>query len=131
MSCNLENKKLTGLDTAAVFSEVLESKSFLEDNVIQDTLYFIKSKFYNPSYPKRTKYFDIIFIDDLPINRTLNDPRITAGDKRLRFDIVKFDLKNDILNLSIVDCGTNMSWEYKLVRSNKNWEVLNENVILN
>lgn len=119
--------KLESNDTTSILYEVFESKSLLKDNIERDTLYIIKSKLFNKNYPKKTKYFDLEYIEDTPTNRVFNHP-YKQKDKRLRLDITDFSYKKDTVFFSMVNCGVNKDYLFKLIKRNKKWEIVEEKI---
>lgn len=119
--------KLESNDTTNILYEVFESKSFLKDNIERDKIFIIKSKFFNNNYPKKTKYFDLEYIEDTPMNKVFNHP-YKQKDKRLRLDITAFNYKKDTVIFSMVDCGVSMDYLFKLTKKNKKWGIIEEKI---
>lgn len=129
LSCKYTEKKtIEGKDTSAIFQEIFNSKSFIKKNicVASDSLYFLKTKYFNNSWPKKNKYFNVFFIEDIPQSKILNFGPNSPSDERTRISVLKFTLKKDTVSILMLDHGPNIFWQYNLVKNNNNWLVVKE-----
>jgi len=128
-SCNLSEKRSeNSKDTSAIFQEIFNSKSFVRENicVASDSLYLLKTQYFNNSWPSKNKYFDIYFINDIPQSKILNFGPNDPYDGRKRLSVFKFTLRDDTASISMLDHGPNKFWEFILVKKNSYWSIVKE-----
>ena len=129
-SCNYSGKtSLSRKDTTAIFQSILESKTFVKENICgsSDTLFLLKTKYFNGSWPQKAKYFNIAFIQDESRSKILNFGPDSPYDGRLRISILKFDEKKDTVFILMLNHGPYVYFNYKLAKKNNLWEVKSEN----
>lgn len=129
-SCkNSEKKQLKGKDTSEILQAILNSKSFVKDNVCYtDTLYFLETKFYNKSWPRKSKYFKITSIEEVPQAKILNFGPNYPYDGRRRFSVFYFAIKKNTSTVKLLEHGANLFFVYKLKIINDKWTVVEENL---
>lgn len=130
LSCKSTKKTLlSGKDTATVFQSILESKIFVKENICagSDSLYMLKNKYFNNSWPQKSTYFNIFFIADKPQSKILNFGPNSPYDGRTRISILKFLQKEDTVSVLMLNHGPNVFFEYNLIRENNLWRIVNEN----
>ncbi len=123
-----EDKVLTAIDSTAILKTILNDRAFLKETIHADTLFFLKTKFYNNSWPKKSTYFDLFFINDIPQAKILNFGPNAPFDKRTRISVFKFYQKKDTVFVLMLDHGLNVFYDYRLVRKNNVWVVAHESI---
>lgn len=118
-SCkNSETKQLSKVDTTIILERALNSREFLKEEIHADTIFILKSKKYkvNDSWPKKTSYFTIEYIEDTSETRIINKGPRDPYDRRTRIGVPIFKLNKDTVDLSLVNFGISTSYKFKLIR---------------
>lgn len=130
LSCkyNLKQKALTGEDTTKIFQSVFDSKLFVKENGHSnaDSIYLLKNKYYNKAWPKKSKYFNILFLSDISRSKILNFGPNAPYDSRTRISILKMQQRKDSVSLLMLNHGPNIFYEYKLVKRGEVWKIIKE-----
>ena len=126
LSCRqADNKSLSASDTTAIFNSILENKALLKETINVDTLYFLKTQFYNKSWPRKSKYFKIVFLEDSPRFRMINIGGINYPyDKRERISVYNFVKILDTVSVSFVENGSQLFYFFKLIEKNDRWNIV-------
>lgn len=130
-SCHVNDKyEPNKEDSVNVLLTALKGKSFLKGNITySDSLYFLKSKFYNKDFPTASEYFTLFYIDDIPENRRLNFPGKNS-DRRERYGITKFSFSKDTAHIVLYNFGVRESYEFVLKKVSNKWSIVKENPII-
>lgn len=123
-------KKDDGLisgDTTKIIKAVLSGKEFLIENPDTDTLFFLRNKFFNKDWPTSTKKFKIEYLKDMPQTRMFNIGPGFPNDSRQRLSLIKFEFKNDTARVIILEHGSNLFYDAKLLHINDSWKLIMEN----
>ncbi|WP_343535232.1 hypothetical protein [Pedobacter sp.] len=131
-SCHVNDKYgQNKVDSVNVLLTALKGKSFLKGNITySDSLYFLKSKFYNKGFPTASEYFTIFYIDDTPENRRLNFPGKSI-DKRERYEITEFKLSFDTAHIVLYNLGVRENYEFHLKKIDNRWSITTESWSIN
>ncbi|KQR71783.1 hypothetical protein [Pedobacter sp. Leaf176] len=127
-SIDKNKNELKTSDTTKIMASVFNGTMFLKENPSIDTLFLLKNKFFNKSWPHRTARLKIEFIDDNSKTRMFNIGPGFPCDARQRLSILKFNYKKDTVNMVMLDHGSNLFYDTKLINRNKNWEVVKEEI---
>jgi len=127
-SCeNVERKTLSGKDSSEILNVVLAGENFKKETLRNsDTLYILKVKKFNSSWPIQTPFFHIKYINDAADAKIVNMGPKFPYDRRTRISVPIFELKKDTVFVSLVDVGYEVHYDYKLLFQNKKWEVVEE-----
>ncbi|WP_199120516.1 hypothetical protein [Pedobacter sp. ASV28] len=118
-------------DSVNVLLTALKGKSFLKGNITySDSLYFIKSKFYNKNFPAKSEYFALFYIEDKPNNKHLNFPGKNS-DKRERYEIIEFKLSLDTGHIILYNLGVREKYEFYLKKTDNSWSIIKEHWSIN
>jgi hypothetical protein len=123
-----EDKFLSANDTTAIFNTILNDREFLKETIHIDTLFFLKTKFYNKSWTKQSTYFKLLFIKDIPQAKMLNFGPNSPYDGRTRISVLKFYLKKDTVSVLMLNHGPNIFYDYNLIRKNNIWLVTKRDI---
>lgn len=121
-SCNSHKNSTSASDTTQVLTKVLTNKKFLSDfpRTI-DTLYLVKSKYYNPSWPNKTGKLHIIHIADTEEARTPDKPFNKLHHQKCM--ITKFSMSGDSAKVRLLNFSIVTDYYYVLTRKGDSWEV--------
>ncbi|WP_316807542.1 hypothetical protein [Pedobacter agri] len=120
--------KLTPSDTTLIIYNILNGNKFLEENTETDTIFFLRNKFFNKSFPTHTKHFVVKSLEDNSRARMFNLGPGFPNDGRQRFTVFKFSYKNDTVKTGINEHGTNLFYETELVQHQKHWTITKQNI---
>lgn len=129
LSCKYSEKRnLSGGDTAQILHSIIESKTFVKENVCyaRDSIFLLKTKYFNDSWPKYSKYFRIVFIDDVPQSKILNFGPNSPYDGRIRVSVFKFYQRKDTVSVLMLSHGPNVFFTYNLIKKDNSWVVIKE-----
>lgn len=127
VSCKESNlKKLSPKDSAEIVSNALNSKLFLKDNIETDTIHFLKNNYYNQSWPEKTQYFRLFYIEDTKDTHTINTPSKPV-DRRTRISPFEFKLEKNTVYLTLFDYGVQATYDFKLKKTDGVWKTVFEN----
>jgi len=127
---SIEDKSIKNnhLDIAQIVTKIVNGKLFLDENKQTDTLFFLKNGFYNNSWPHHTPKFKLVFIENNSRSRMFNIGPGFPHDARQRLSIVKFSHRNDTCTVAILENGSNLFYDAKLLYKNKEWRLIEEQV---
>lgn len=130
-SCHINDKyEQNRNDTVDVLLTALKGKSFLKGNITySDSLFFLKSKFYNQNFPTSSAYFSLFYIEDTPKNRSLNFPGKNS-DNRERYEITELTFSRDTAYIKLYNLGVRESYEFTLKKISNKWSIIKENSII-
>lgn len=126
-SCRIaEKKSLSSADTTAIFQQILNNKVFVKENKrkLPDTLYFLKTKYFNKSWPQKSNYFNVVFIKNTPQAIMVNFGPNSPYDNRKRISVLKFDMNKDTLRVLLLSHGDQIYFDYSLKLFKNKWEIL-------
>jgi len=127
LSCKTSEKKtLNGADTTAVFQLILNNKVFVKENLRKssDTLYFLKTKYFNKSWPQKSNYFNVVFIENTPQAIMVNFGPNSPYDSRKRISVLKFDMNKDTLRTLLLSHGDQIYFDCSLKLVKNKWKIL-------
>lgn len=83
VSCiNKDHKNPSGKDSTLIFETLLTSRNFMTEFAKEnDTVFFLRSKYFNQSFPDRVNQIHVKYIEDTRAARKMNTPLFT-GDTR-------------------------------------------------
>lgn len=122
-----EENSLNGIDTAKIMHLIFENNLFVNENLKKnsDTLYILKSIYINDSWPKKTKHFNLKYIDSTSRATIVNFGPNSPYDGRSRLSVLKFYHNKDSVNVLILSHGDQIFFicSLKLIDRN-NWKIL-------
>lgn len=115
-------------DTSKIVQKALDSELFVKHNFTKknDTIYLIKSQYYNSNWPQKSSIFKIMYLDDNEDIKIVN--RVRKYDKRTRIGISRFELKSDTVSLVLYDFGLQTGYYFKFVPGREDWELTDERI---
>lgn len=80
VSCVSEDhKKPSGNDSTLIVETILTSRNFMTEFAKEnDTVYFLKSKYYNQSFPHRVNQINVKYIENTRAAKKMNTPTFTG-----------------------------------------------------
>ena len=122
-----ENSKINGSDTSKIFQQILNSKIFVKDNIARtDSLFFLRTKYYNRSWPTQTKYFKLILINSNSQSKMVNFGENWPYDGRRRIEVLKFNVKLDTARVLMLEYGGQVFYDFILKQSGNEWKIFKE-----
>jgi hypothetical protein len=130
LSCkDTEGTCLSSKDTTQILQAILNSKGFVKDAICYtDSLYFLKTKYFNNAWPAQSNYFRLIYINDVPQARIVNFGPNYPYDGRRRFSLFYFAIKKDTSTVKLLEHGGNLFFVYRLKAINDKWTVIEEDL---
>lgn len=132
VACKSEVKpELRVQDTTEIVKAIIDSKQFYHEMLKKtDTIFIIKSKKTNRSWPSKTDKFKLVYIERTKKNEDLIDlSPASFYDKRTRVDFGKFILnKNTVdISFSLYQFQEFSAYDCKFKRENEGWTIVKMN----
>lgn len=123
-SCNSHKSSTAASDTTQVLTRVLTNKKFLSDfPKAIDTLYLVKSKYYNPSWPNKIGKLHIMHIADNEEARTPHKSWNKLHHPKWKCMITKFSISGDSAKVRLLNFSIVTDYYYVLTKKGDSWEV--------
>jgi hypothetical protein len=131
-SCIVNPIQQTGSDTSKILKAVLASKQLNTDLVPgnTDSLYFIRSQFYNQFWPAKANRFTIFYIKDSENARLPNKFGLKIGDKRMRIGVPVFKVAADTAEIVLYNFNFHSEITFGLKKKNNEWSVVKAHTLL-
>lgn len=128
-ACKSEIKPtLTGQDTSAIVTSVIDDKRLYHDMLKKsDTIYIVKSKNINKSWPFKTEKFKLVYIERTKKNEDLIDLSPPSFyDQRTRIDFGKIILNKEVVDISfsLYQFQEFSVYDCQLKQENKGWAIV-------
>ena len=124
-------KKSTGInnDTSDLLKVIFASNQ-IENHIVPssiDSIFILKNRFYNQSFPLKSHRFIITYLDDSKLLRQHNPLNVQALDNRIRLNIPVFNITGDSAHIVLYNFNFGSSVDYKLKKRNNKWHIIKAN----